>query len=426
MRTNFRNRFVCILFLAALALISFNSALAENWPGFRGPTRQGVSHEKDVPVEWSQTSNIVWKTQIPGESWSSPIVFDDRVFVTTATDEGASFRLLCLNRLTGSVLWNKQVHRQKPGHRQKFNSYASSTPVTDGRYIYVVAFDGTIAAVSNEGSTIWKYQEFEFYSEHGLAVSPILYRDLLIVPFDYSSSGPDKRLGWQKPWDKALILAVNKNTGKVKWRGRRGSSCVAHVTPQILSEKGRDQLVSSAGNVVQGFDLDTGRRIWTVSSPGEGVVPSIVIGDGLIFTTSGFGESAIRTIRTGGKGDVTKTHIAWESQEDVSKVPSMLYVRPFLFLVTETGVAKCLKAATGEEIWRERLGGKHSASPIWADGRIYFLSEKGKTTVIADGDEFKVLAENELNEKCIASPAVSRKQIFIRSENNIYCIGHTR
>ena len=313
--------------------------------------------------------------------------------------------------------------RQKPGHKQRLNSYASSTPVTDGKRVYVLAFDGTLVAVSMEGSVIWTYREFEYYSEHGLGVSPILYRDLLIVPFDGSSSGPDKKLGWQKPWDQAVILALDKNTGEVRWRGRRGSSRIAHITPQVLSENGRDQLVSSAGDVVQGFNLKTGERIWTVSSPGEGVVPSVVIGDGLIFTTSGFGDSTIRAVRTGGKGDVTKTHIAWESTDDVSKIPSMLYVRPFLFLVTETGVAKCLRAETGEELWRERLGGRYSASPIWAEGRIYFLSEKGKTTVVQAGSEFKVLAENELNEKCSASPAVSQKHIFIRSENNIYCIG---
>jgi outer membrane protein assembly factor BamB len=260
MSTNFRNKLFGILLVAALALISFDSAIAENWPCFRGPTRQGISHEKDIPTEWSQTSNIVWKTPIPGVGWSSPIVFDDRVFVTTATDKGASFRLLCLDRLTGTVLWNKQIHRQKPGHKQRFNSYASSTPVTDGRYVYVLAFDGTLAAVSNGGNVIWKYQEFEYFSEHGLAVSLILYKDLLIVPFDGSSSGPDRKLGWQKPWDKGLILAVNKNTGKVRWRGRRGSSRIAHVTPQILSENNKDQLVSSAGDVVQGFDLKTGRK----------------------------------------------------------------------------------------------------------------------------------------------------------------------
>jgi outer membrane protein assembly factor BamB len=409
-----------------LVLIASNSSLAENWPGFRGPTRQGISHEADVPIEWSADSNVVWKTEVPGEGWSSPIVFDDRVFVTTATDEGASFRLVCLDRLAGTVLWNKEVLRQKPGHKQRLNSYASSTPVTDGQRVYVLASDGSLAAVSMEGTIAWVNRDSEFYSEHGLAVSPILYRDLLIVALDGSSSGPDEKLGWQKPWDQAVILALDKNTGKVRWKGRRGASRIAHVTPQILSENGKDQLVSSAGDVVQGFDLKTGQRIWTVSSPGEGVVPSVVIGEGLIFTTSGFGEPAIRATRTGGKGDVTGTHIVWESADDVPKIPSMLYTKPFLFLITESGVAKCLKAATGEVMWRERLGERHSASPIWADGRIYFLSEKGKTTVVHVGPEFKVIARNELGEKCCASPAVSQKQIFIRSERNIYCIGRSR
>ena len=155
-------------------------------------------------------------------------------------------------------------------------------------------------------------------------------------------------------------------------------------------------------------------------------MPSIVVGDGLIFTTSGFGDSMIRAIRTGGKGNVTETHIVWESPDDVSKIPSMLYLKPFLYFVTDTGVAKCLRAATGEEVWRNRLEGKHSASPIWVDGRIYFISDKGKTTVIRAANKFKVLAENQLNEKCIASPAVSQKQIFIRSESNIFCIGRSR
>jgi outer membrane protein assembly factor BamB len=180
--------------------------MAENWPCFRGPTRQGISHEKDIPIEWSQTSNIAWKTPIPGVGWSSPVVFDDRVFVTTATDKGASFRLLCLDRLTGTVLWNKQVHRQKPGNKQKFNSYATCTPATDGRYIYVMAFDGTIAAVSNEGNIIWTHQEFEYYSQHGLAVSLVLYKDLLIVPFDGSSSGQDKNLDGKNHGIKAWYL----------------------------------------------------------------------------------------------------------------------------------------------------------------------------------------------------------------------------
>ncbi|MHC4681283.1 MAG: outer membrane protein assembly factor BamB family protein [Planctomycetota bacterium] len=309
-----RTEIICTLLLTALTTIRAELSLAENWPGFRGPGRQGISQEKNVPLEWSETSNIAWKTPVPGEGWSSPIVFEDRVFVTTATDEGTSFRLICLERKNGTVLWNKEVFRQKAGHKQRFNSYASSTPVTDGQKVFVVGADGTIAAVSMEGDVVWINHDVEFYSEHGLAVSPVLYKDLLIVPFDGSSSGTDPKLGWQKPWDRAVIMAIEKNTGKVRWKGKRGLSCVAHVSPQILREGGRDQLVSSAGNVVQGFDLETGRRIWTASSPGEGVVPSVVIGEGLVFTTSGFGESTIRVVSTGGEGDVTDTHIAWRGQ----------------------------------------------------------------------------------------------------------------
>jgi outer membrane protein assembly factor BamB len=417
-----------LFWLTAFFAVGPQTLMAENWPGFRGPGRQGISNEKDLPTQWSETSNIIWKTAIAGEGWSSPIVFGDSVFVTTATDEGASFRLLCLDRKTGTVLWDRQILRQKPGHKQALNSYATSTPVTDGKNVYIVAFDGSIAAVSTEGETIWTNRDFEYYSEHGLGVSPILYKELLIVAFDPSSSGADPKLGWQKPWDKAVILALDKNTGKVCWEGKRGLSQIAHVSPQILSVNDEDQLVSSAGNVIQGFDPDTGERIWTVSSPGEGVVPSVVVGEDLIFTASGFGDPAIRVVRTGGKGDITETHIAWESPDDVPKIPSMLYVRPYLYLVTEAGVAKCLKAATGEVIWRERVGDRFSTSPVWADGKIYFLSDKGTTTVIQEGAEFKVLAKNELssatgNETCKASPAVSQRNIFIRSEKNLFCIG---
>jgi len=418
-----RSNLVLACWSVAFVVTVANLSWAENWPGFRGPTGQGISWEKDVPTQWSQTSNILWKTPVPGNGWSSPIVFDDRVFVTTARDDGASFRLVCIDRWTGNIVWDKQVLRQEPGHKSQQNSYASSTPVTDGRRVYVLAYDGSFAAVSMEGDVIWTNRDFHYYSEHGLAVSLILYQDLLIAPFDGSSPGPDKAPGWQKPWDQAVITALDKNTGSVRWKARRGSSRIAHVTPQILSQDGQEQLVSSAGDVVQGFDLKTGERLWTVASTGEGVVPSLVIGDGLIFATSGFGQPTIRAIRTGGKGDVTQSHIAWESADDVPMVPSMLYVKPHLFLVTEGGVAKCLAAATGEVLWRNRLAGRYSASPIWVDGKIYFLSEQGRTTIVDAAGEFNVVAQNELQEKCCASPAVSNKHIFIRSEDAVYCIG---
>lgn len=410
------------LFLAFI--LSAGVARGDDWPWFRGPGRQGISQEKEVPTQWSATSNIRWKTAIGGEGWSSPIVSKDRVFVTTALDGGASLHLICLDRSNGKVVWDKEIARQNAGHKQQYNSYATPTPATDGTRIYVPACDGRVLAVSMEGDVQWTNSDFDhYYSEHGLAVSPVLYEDLVIVPFDWSSPPPDTKIGWQVPWDKAVILAVDKNTGKTRWKGSRGSSRIAHVTPQIARVEGQDQLVSGAGNVIQGFDLKTGEQLWTVDSPGEGVVPSVVLGEGLAFTASGFGESRVCAVRLGGRGNVTKTHTVWESRDDVPKMSSMLYVSSRLYLATETGVAKCFKAATGAVLWRERLGAKFSASPVWADGKVYFLAENGKMTIVADSPAFQVVAQNELSEKCCASPAIAPGNLFIRTDKAIYCIG---
>jgi outer membrane protein assembly factor BamB len=409
------------LFLVSMLLSVV--AQGEDWPWFRGPGRQGISQEKGIPTRWNAASDIRWKAAIPGEGWSSPIVFGDRVFVTTALDGGSSLHIVCLDRRSGKVVWDKEVIRQKPQYKQPDNSHATPTPATDGTRIYVSACDGRIVAVSMDGEVQWTNSDFDYYSQHGLAASPVLYEDLVIATFDWSSRPPDTKIGWQVPWDKAVILAVDKNTGKTRWKGSRGSSRIAHVTPQIAKVEGQDQLVSGAGNVIQGHDLKTGERLWTVDSPGEGVVPSVVVGEGLVFTASGFGESRICAVRLGGHGDVTQTHAVWESKDDVPKMSSMLYASSRLYLATETGVAKCFKAATGEVLWRQRLGGKFSASPIWAEGRVYFLAENGKMTVVKDGPTFDVVAQNELGEKCCASPAISQGNLFIRTEKALYCIG---
>jgi len=410
--------------MLGLVLAVASVAPAENWPCFRGPTRQGISHEKSVPLKWDATTHIAWKTPIPGESWSSPIVFGDRLFVTTALEGGTSLHLICLDRRTGKIRWDKEVARQRAGHKQRSNSYASSTPATDGQHVYVLACDGRIAAVSMNGDTAWINSDFDdYYSEHGIAVSPVLYEDLVIVPYDWSSPGPNKKVGWQIAWDKAVILAVDKNTGRTRWKGRRGSSRIAHVTPQIAQVDGQPQLISGAGNVIQGFDLKNGQRLWTASSRGEGVVPSVVVGDGLVFTASGFGEPRICVVRLGGHGDVTASHVVWKSDRDVPMVPSMLYVSPHLYVLADSGVVKCVEAATGKQIWKERLRGKFSASPVWAEGRIYFVGEKGTTTVIGAGAKFKVLAENQLDGTFCASPAISQGHMFLRSDDALYCIG---
>jgi hypothetical protein len=411
------------ILLPALVLWGAGIAQSEDWPCFRGPSRQGISSEKGIPTHWSTTSNVKWKAPILGEGWSSPIVSGDRVFVTTAVDGGKSLHLIQFKRTDGRVVWDKQIAQQETGHRHQFNSYATSTPATDGERVYVPVCDGRILAVGMDGDVVWINDEFDYYSEHGLAVSPVLYQDLVIVPFDWSSPGPNTKVGWQIPWGKAVIMAVDTRTGRTRWKAGRGSSRIGHVTPQIATVDGRDQLVSAAGDVVQGFDLQTGERLWTVSAPGEGVVPSIVVGGGLAFAASGFSKEKVRAVRLGGRGDVTETHVAWQTTEDIPHVPSMLYVSGRLYILTESGVARCLNATTGEVLWRERLRGRFSASPVWADGKIYFLGENGRTTILDDGPQFKVVAENELGEKCCASPAISRGNLFIRTVQTLYCVG---
>jgi outer membrane protein assembly factor BamB len=415
----------CRFALAIVAILSsFCELKAENWPRFRGPTGQGISSETDLPTQWSAEENIAWKTEIPGEGWSSPVVLDDRVFVTSATDEGKSCHVICVDRRSGDILWNTKVFEQVPKHKREDNSYATPTPVTDGEHVYAVFASGGIAALDMQGKVIWTNDEVEFFSQHGLGASPILYNDLLIMPFDGSSAGEDSLIGFKKAWDGAVLLALDKQTGKVAWRGSRGLSRLAHVTPNVLNEDGKAQVVSAAGDVIQGHDPTTGELIWTVHSQGEGVTPSIVLADGLVYTCSGFEEPTIRVVRAGGEGDITDTHIAWEQKQGVPSLSSLLYVDPHIYAVTDTGIVNCFDAKTGEEVWQKRIGGKHSASPIYAEGNIYFLSElDGETIIIKAGDEFEEVARSVLGETCKASIAASQGNLFIRSDKHLFCIG---
>jgi outer membrane protein assembly factor BamB len=420
-------RHVSMAFLAALSLSSAPSLFAEDWPQFRGPTGQGISTETGLPVRWSAESGVAWRTPLPGHGWSSPIVQGERVFVTTATEEGRSFRLLCLERTTGELLWDREVFQQSLDSRlQQGNSYATPTPVSDGRHVYVLAFDGSIAAVADDGTIAWTNRDYPFYGQHGLAVSPRLFGELLVIPFDGSSRGEDKLVGFKKPWDQALIVALDKATGELRWRGSRGLSRIGHVTPNLVRHGDREVLVSGAGDVIQGFDLATGERLWTVRSQGEGVVPSVVVGDGLVFTSSGFEEPTIRAVRPGGRGDVTGTHVAWEQTRSVPTMPSFLYVAPYLFTINESGLAQCLDASTGEVLGQLRVGGRHSASPIYAEGRIYFLSESGETTVVEATPEMAVVARNAIPEHTQASLAVSGGRILQRTEKALYSLGPGR
>jgi outer membrane protein assembly factor BamB len=411
-----------ILSLLTLWLGVHSLLAGENWPCFRGPTRQGISTEQSLPLHWNSTSNVIWRSSIPGAGWSSPIVWDKHVFLTTATDDGAVCRVLALDRETGRVLWDREVFRQLPRRKESRNSYASATPATDGKRVYTCFADGSFATLDFEGAILWTNRDYPHYSQHGLGSSILLHDDLVLMARDGSSDGENPKLGWQIPWDQARILALDQGSGQPRWVGRRGLSRIAHVTPNIHSQDGEAQLVSGAGDVVQGFDLKSGELLWTARSQGEGVVPSIVLGDNLAFTVSGFEKPTIRAVRLDGRGDVTDTHIAWEQTRGVPMIPSMLYLPPHLYSITTGGIAQCMSAETGEILWQERVGGNHSSSPVYADGHIYFASEEGDVTVIRAGPEFMPVARNPMGERIQASIAVSRGQLFIRTEQALYAI----
>ena len=416
MKTIFGISLCFVLWMAAS-----DSLQAENWMRFRGPSGQGISSETELPVTWTTKNNIKWKTDLPGKGWSSPIVFKEHIFLTASTEEGVSCQVICINRKDGSTAWATEVHRQKPGPMRKQNSYATPAPVTDGKYIYSVFYDGTIIAVDFSGNIVWKNTEVKFFSLHGLGASPMMANGQVIMPFD-GSSREETQVGWKIPWEKAVILSLDAADGSVRWKGERGKSRVGHVTPILVNNN--SQLVSAGGDRVQGFDPITGKRVWSVYSQGEGVTPSPVVGDGLVYTSSGFEAPTLRAIRLDGKGDVTKTHIAWEQKNGVAALSSLLYVKPYLYSISRDNILHCLEATSGNIVWRQRLSGTYSASPIYADGRVYILSAEGVTLVLSPGAKYDEIARNDISETCYASMAVSQGNFYIRTARSLFCIGN--
>jgi len=400
----------------------------ENWARFRGPNGQGISKATGLPTRWSVEENIAWKTDIPGEGWSSPIVWNDRIFLTTTTEDGKNCHVIAVDRRTGGILWNKIVFTQKPQqNKHALNSYATPTPVTDGKTVYAVFSGGSFAALDFEGNIRWINSDLDFYSQHGMGTSPILYGDLLILAVDQSNREEPKGLGWHEPWDKGYLLALDKNTGKERWRGMRGMSRLAHATPAVMQVNGKDQIISPAGDVIQGFDPVDGKLIWTVISSGEPCVPSPGIGDGLVYSTPSR-SNPILAVRPDGQGDCTATHIVWQQSQNSPMMASFLYVKPCLYTCTDNGVFSCLDAATGEFLWELRLkSGALNPSAIFADGKIYVLSEQGTTTVLKPADDPKkpaeIIATNKLDELSRASIAVAGKQLILRTANRLWCIG---
>jgi outer membrane protein assembly factor BamB len=385
--------------------------LPQDWPQFRGPTGQGVSKEQNLPLTWSETKNVRWKVAIPGRGWSSPVIQGDRIWLTTATEEGRSLRAVSVDVNTGAIQKDIEVFRLKsPRLTNEKNSFASPTPVIDGDRIYVHFGAYGTACITQSGEVVWKTKLEYDNGQHGPGGSPVVYDDLLIVSCD--------------GLEQQFVVALEKATGKVRWKKTR-EGYQAYTTPLIVNLPSGDQVISPGAFQAISYEPRTGKEIWRVKY-GEGFsnVPRPVYGHDLVFICSGFQEPSLLAVRLDGRGDVTKSKIVWKLDRGIPRTPSPLLVGNELYIVTDNGIATCIDARTGEELWRARFDGNYSASPIYADGRIYFLSEEGVSIVIEPGRQLKHLATNELNGPVLASMAVSHNSFFIRSATHLYRISN--
>lgn len=418
--------------VALVALLSSTPIHAENWPQFRGPGSRGVSSEIGLPVTWNATSNVAWKAALPGPGHSSPIVWDDRIFLTAfrrgpggtnsavrsimnVFAQGVSVKgellVLSLDRATGKVLWERKLPLDAIEEVHPTNSPASPTPVTDGEYIYAYFGSFGLVAFDFDGRKIWERRLGPFPNEWGSASSPIIYGNSLILACD--TDGED------------FLLAVDKTTGKTLWRTPRQARRSWPV-PMIWNADGRDQLVVSGSERVTAYDPSNGRQIWTVGGLTTWVVPTPVAAHGLLFVASnGPGGNITMAIKPGGRGDITNTHVAWRYERASPYNSSPIVVGDYLYTVKNGGVMTCLNAQTGKLAWQERLpaGGDYYASPVAAEGRLYVVSEDGEVTVVAAKPRFEVIATSSMDERTLASPAVSNGQIFIRTDSQLWAIG---
>jgi outer membrane protein assembly factor BamB len=396
-----------LLIFAALPPFSW----AENWPQFRGPRGDGTSIEKNIPTRWSQTENIAWKTPNRGTGHSSPIVWEDSVFLASAMDNGQ--RLLArLDAPSGKVLWEAVVASTERESMHRENSSASSTPATDGQRIitsFQVGDRVDLRCYDFNGKLCWNTQPLEFSGQHGYSYSPIFYNDLVIL--DCRQEG------------EAATIALEKATGKIRWRTEPRVKRISHITPLLISDGKREQVVVSGSDETASYDPQTGRQLWWCKGPSDVAVAGMCFGDGLLFTAAGYPDRTRMAIRTDGSGDVTDSHVAWSSRRQVTYVPSPVYDRGHIYSIIDEGMLVCFEAKTGESKWDKRLGGRFRSSLVLANGLIYAVNDKGLTTIFrASPESYQEVAANDLGEFCYATPAISNGRLYLRTDGNLYCI----
>jgi outer membrane protein assembly factor BamB len=403
------------IFLCSVLTFSNHLVRGENWPAWRGPRLDGTSSDRALPVYWSDTSNVVWKVELPGTGHASPIVWEDRLFTVSALPQAESRVLLCLDRKSGRKLWQKTVLTAPMERKHSLNSHASSTPATDGELVYVAFLDRAqmlVAAYDFEGRQRWVVRPGPFSSMHGFCSSPILHQDKVIVNGDHDGD--------------SYLVALSRATGKTLWKIPRQNKTRSYCVPLIRELGGRTQLILSGDKCVASYDPNTGARHWILDGPTEQFVASVVYNPkaDLLFVTGGYPDHHSLAIKPDGRGNITGSDkIVWRTNRGVAYVPSPISEGDFFLVVSDSGVAHCFEAATGKLMWQERMG-EHHASLVSANGMVYFLNDNGVMNVVRPGPEFTRIAQSSIREKTFASPALSQGQIFVRGEKHLFCLGN--
>jgi outer membrane protein assembly factor BamB len=398
---------------SSVSMIEVQGEARKYWPRWRGPSGQGLVEGKGYVDRWSHTENVVWKVEVPGRGHSSPIVWGDWIFLTSAFDEGGKRAILAFRRSDGKLLWEAAAPQAESERIYWKNSYASGTASTDGERVYAWFGNAGLLAVDFEGKQVWTRSFAPITLYHGSAGSPLLYKDRLIF---YQ----DQRIG-------SFITALDKRTGKEIWKTPRREQ-VGWGSAIAIRAGARDEIVVSSQNRVYGYHPDTGEELWYANGNTFEVTPTPAVGFGLVFAPSGRAGPTL-AIRPGGKGDVTATHIAWQTPRGSPFIPSPLVYGPYLYLVNDmTSIATCFEAATGKLMWQGRLGEamkeSFSASPVAMDGKVFITNDQGETFVLQAGAEFRLLHENRFGERTLASPALVDGRWYFRTEKHLLAIGN--
>ncbi len=421
----------------ALVLFVMAATAQADWPRFRGPsgdglaTRPGGAERIGLPVRWSETENIAWKTAIPHLGWSSPVVMDGQIWLTTATAEGHDFYAICVDAKSGGIRFNERLfHTDDPEPLgNPLNGYASPTPVIEPGRVYVhFGSYGTACLDTKTFEVLWKRSDLPCRHYRGPGSSVILFEDLLILTMD----GVDVQ----------YLVALDKTTGRTVWKTDRtadwddldaegkprdeGDLRKAYTTPLIVERNGATQMISIGAKAFYGYDPRTGRELWKVNMPAFSGAAGPVYRDGIVYVVTGFGQTELMAVRVDGAGDVTDSHVLWKTARTVPRTPSPVLVGDLLFTINDTGIAVCLDAATGEPIWQERIRGNYAASLLYVDGNVYCFNQNGTSTVFKAARRFEVVATNTLDTGFMASPAVAGSALILRTKTHLYRIESPR